>query len=248
MREVLNEPQKPLEFILIFRDRPISDPRHLVWVYVYPLVIDKMTKTFQLFRVQVNLALLEKEFPFSQFIEDHLQMFFVLFQRATIDEDIVKIYVDKSSDIISEYRRHYSLECCGRVAVSNLHRIAQKRSINCGKRCFPHIFRINAYLFICVRHIDLRSIFSSSNFGSNLLLIRERRYVFHSIIVSFPRIESGAKSSIFLGDAQYWCRLWNICFHPPTGIFIQLDLVEQLRLQRICASREMIVVYFIFVH
>src|SRR6202042_2315591 len=230
MREILNESQKSLEIVLVLRYWPVPDPRHLVRVRVYPIIIDNVTKTFQLFRVQVQLALLEKEFPFSQFIEDHLEMFFMLLLGVAIDEDIIEIYVDKSPNKISEYRRHNSLERRRRVAVSNLHPIAQEGSINCGKRCFPHIFWINAYLFICVRHIDLRSIFSSSNFGSNLLLVWERRYVFHSVVVSLPRIESGAKLlPILLGDAQYWRRLWNIRFHPPTSFLIQFDLVEQLR-------------------
>ena len=88
----------------------------------------------------------------AQLIEYKLKMFLMLFDRVTIYKYIVKIYVYKSSDIISENNGHELLECSRSVTISLLHSMAHECAINGGKHCFPHIFGFYAYLLIHVRY------------------------------------------------------------------------------------------------
>ena len=167
----------------------------------------------------------------AQLIEYELQMFLMLFDRVTIYKYIVKIYMYKSSNIISENNGHELLECSRGVTVSLLHSMAHKCAINGGKHGFPHIFGFHAYLFIRIRHIDLWSIFRSSYIMTYLLLVGERSYVFLHIIIAFAAIDDGAKfHTILLEDAKHWCCLRDVCLFPPSSIFICLDLVDQLGL------------------
>jgi hypothetical protein len=74
---------------------------------------------------------------------------------ATCHKYIVKIYMYKPSDEVSEDHHHETLECSGSIAISLLHCMAHKGAIDGSERSLPHVTRFHAYLFICVGHIDL---------------------------------------------------------------------------------------------
>src|ERR1700683_3297530 len=122
-------------------------------------------------------------------------MFLMLFYRVTEHKYIIEIYVYKSSDEVSEDHSHQLLECSGGVTVPLLHSMAHKCAVYCGKHGFPYILGFNMYLLVHVRHIDLRSVFSPSNIHTDLLLIRERCYIFLCVFILFPPIYDGTKSS-----------------------------------------------------
>src|ERR1700677_1948611 len=122
-------------------------------------------------------------------------MFLVLFYQVTEHEYIIEIYMYKSSDEVLEDHSHQSLECSRGVTVPLLHSMAHKCAVYCGKHGFPYILGFDTYLLIHVGHINLRSVFSLSNIHTDLLLIRERDYVFLCVFILFPPVYDGTKSS-----------------------------------------------------
>src|ERR1700689_3868343 len=169
-------------------------------------------------------------------------MFLVLFYRITVHKYIIEIYVYEPSDKFSEDSRHQPLECSRCVTIPLLHGMADEGAIYCGKRGFPHILWFDAYLFVRVGHIDLRSIFSPSYIHTDLLLIRERCYVFLHIVVPLPSIYDGAKSSRLLENTQHWCCLRDICLFPPSCLLVALYFLSQFWLERIGASRQVVII------
>ena len=61
--------------------------------------------------------------------------------------------MNESTDAILKDSGHQSLECRGCVAVTHLHYLASECAKYCGKCCLMDVFRYDAYLFICFRHI-----------------------------------------------------------------------------------------------
>src|SRR5882762_696566 len=154
-------------------------------------------------------------------------MLLVLFDRIAKYKYIIEIYVYKSSNEISEDYCHKMLECSGSIAISLLHRMAHKGAID-GSECgFPHIARFHAYLFICIGHIDLRPIFCLSNIMSDLLLVREGRYVLLHIVVLLSTIYDSVKfCAILFIHTQHGCGLGDVCLFPPSSFLIKLDFID----------------------
>src|ERR1700691_2499836 len=175
-------------------------------------------------------------------------MSLVLFYRITVHKYIIEIYVYEPSDKFSEDSRHQPLECSRCVTIPLLHGMADEGAIYCGKRGFLHILWFDTYLFVCIRHIDLISIFSPSYIHTDLLLIRERRYVFLHIVVPLPSIYDGAKSSRLLENTQHWCCLRDICLFPPSCLLVSLYLLSQLRLESVEASLQVVIIPLVFVN
>ena len=65
----------------------------------------------------------------AQLIKYKLEMFLMLFDQVTVHKYIIKIYVYKSSDIISENNGHELLKCRRSVTVSLLHSMAHECAI-----------------------------------------------------------------------------------------------------------------------
>jgi hypothetical protein len=85
-----------------------------------------------------------------QLIKYESEVFLVLSYRITKHEYIIKIYMYKSSNELSEDCYHEPLECSWSITVSLLHCMAQKGAIYSGKCDFPHVCRLYMYLFVCV--------------------------------------------------------------------------------------------------
>src|ERR1700676_5472479 len=133
-------------------------------------------------------------------------MLLVLFNRIAKYKYIVKIYMYKSSDEVSEDHHHETLECSGSVAISLLHCMAHEGAIDGSEHGLPHAARFHAYLFIRVGHIYLRSIFRLSNIMSDLLLIGEGCHVLLHIVVVLSTIYDGAKfCAVLLIYTQHRC-------------------------------------------
>src|SRR5882762_1628451 len=145
-------------------------------------------------------------------------MLLMLFDRITKYKYIVKIYVYKSSDEVLEDHRHEMLECSGSVAISLLHCMAHEGAIDGSEHSLPHVARFHMYLFIRVGHINLRSIFRSSNIMSDLLLIGEGCHVLLHIVILLLTIYDGAKfRAVLLIYAQHGCGLRDIWLPYKAG-------------------------------
>src|ERR1700722_11271194 len=101
---------------------------------------------------------------------------------------------------------------------------------------------------ICIGHIDQRSIFTSSNIISDLLLVRKGGHVLFRVLISFSAIYDSTKfSSAFLEDAEHWGSLRHIGLLPPSSTFIVLDLIDQLCLECIRTPRQVAIILFLLV-
>jgi hypothetical protein len=115
-------------------------------------------------------------------------MSLVAFDGLREYEYVVKVYMDKRSDIVSEYGDHQSLESGWHIAISLLHDIADVCSVYCGKRCFPHILWNYPDLLICVQHVQFGPDSSLHHILVNDILVREQGHVFDCILVSLTSI------------------------------------------------------------
>src|ERR1700722_2488550 len=103
-------------------------------------------------------------------------------------------------------------------------------------------------LFIRVGHINLRSIFTSSNIISDLLLVRKGSHIFSRVLISFSAIYDSTKfSSAFLKDTEHWGGLGHIGLLPPSSTFIVLDFIDQLCLECIRTPRQVVVILLLFI-
>src|ERR1700722_305182 len=103
-------------------------------------------------------------------------------------------------------------------------------------------------LFIRVGHIDLQSIFTSSNIISDLLLVRKGGHILFHVLISFSAIYDSMKfSSTFLKDAEHWGGLRHIGLLPPSSTFIVLDFVNQLCLEGIRTPRQVVAILLFLV-
>ena len=96
------------------------------------------------------------------------------------------------------------LECSRGITVSLLHGMAHECAIDRREGGLPYIVRFDVYLFVRVRHVDLGSIFSSSNVHTDLLLVREGRDVLLCIVVSFSTVDYGPVRTLnYYSDLLY---------------------------------------------
>src|SRR6202041_1360894 len=154
----------------------------------------------------------------------------------------------KSSNILLEDNGHQPLKCSRGITVSLLHSMAHECAINGGKSCLPHVEQFNAYLFIRVGHINLRSIFTSSNIISDLLLIRKGGHILFCVLISFSAIYDSTKfGSAFLKDAEHRGGLRHIGLFPPSSTFIVLDFIDQLCLECIRTPRQVVIILLLLV-
>src|ERR1700720_3467909 len=103
-------------------------------------------------------------------------------------------------------------------------------------------------LFIHVGHIDLQSIFTSSNIISDLLLVRKGGHVLFHVLISFSAIYDSTKfSSAFLKDAEHWGGLGHIGLPLPSSTFIVLNFIDQLCLECIRTPRQVVVILLLLV-
>src|SRR3984957_16853248 len=102
-------------------------------------------------------------------------------------------------------------------------------------------------LFIRVGHIDLQSIFTSSNIISDLLLVRKGGHVLFCVLISFSAIYDSTKfSSAFRKDAEHRGGLGHIGLFPPSSTFI-LDFIDQLCLECIRTTRQVVIILLLLV-
>src|ERR1700720_2498 len=103
-------------------------------------------------------------------------------------------------------------------------------------------------LFIHVGHIDLQSIFTSSNIISDLLLVRKGGHVLFHVLILFSAIYDSTKfGSAFLKDAEHRGGLGHIGLLPPSSTFIVLDFIDQLCLECIRTLRQVVIILFLLV-
>src|SRR6202041_2051570 len=97
-------------------------------------------------------------------------------------------------------------------------------------------------------HINLQSIFTSSNIISDLLLVRKGGRILFRVLVSFSAIYGSTKfGSIFHKDAEHRGNLRHIGLLPPSSTFIVLDFIDQLCLECIRTLRQVIVILLLLV-
>src|ERR1700720_4551543 len=125
--------------------------------------------------------------------------------------------------------------------------MAHECAINCGESRLPYIGQFDMYLFVCVGHINFRSVLASSNIISDLLLVGKGSHVLFRVHISFSAIYDSTKfSSAFLKDAEHWGGLRHIGLLPPSSTFIVLDFIDQL-LECIRTQRQVVIILLLLV-
>jgi hypothetical protein len=92
--------------MLVPRGTPFTYARHFVCICVNASVIYYMAKAIHFLGIEIKFALLKIELHLAQLIKYEPKMFLVLFDRVTKYKSIVKIYMYKSPDKISEDHCH----------------------------------------------------------------------------------------------------------------------------------------------
>ena len=116
--------------------------------------------------------------------------------------------------------------------------MAHKCAIYSGKSHLPNIRQFYTYLFICIGHVNIRSIFTLSDIIPDLLLVWERSYILSHILILPPSVYDSLEfGSIFLEDAEHWGGLRHISLLPPSSTFISLDFIDELCLECIRTLR-----------
>ena len=110
MCQILHEAKKSLNLMVVTRCLPLSHSRHLVAVSVKAVLVNHMTKTLYLLRVELTFLCLKEQRVLSQFVKHQLQMLLVFFNRFAKHKDVVQVNVDEYSDVVSEYRVHQPLK------------------------------------------------------------------------------------------------------------------------------------------
>src|ERR1700720_3730236 len=121
--------------------------------------------------------------------------------------------------------------------------MAHECAINCGESRLPYIGQFDMYLFVCVGHINFRSVLTSSNIISDLLLVGKGSHVLFCVLIAFSAIYDSTKfSSAFLKDAEHQGSLRHIGLLPPSSTFLVLDFIDQLCLKGIRTPRQVVAI------
>jgi hypothetical protein len=112
-------------------------------------------------------------------------MVFMLLYSMGVNKYIIQINMVEPSDLLSEDGSHELLEHRRGVAVPLLHDLANKHSQEGCKGCLGNVPWPDAYLFICLRHIELSSRCTMGNIMSDVVLVWEGCYILHHVVVLF---------------------------------------------------------------
>ena len=86
MCQILYEPYKLLNIIIVSRLLPVVDPSHLVCICMQTPIIDHMAETVDLLSIEFTLLLFEVELELADFVKYKCEMFLVLIHKITVDE------------------------------------------------------------------------------------------------------------------------------------------------------------------
>jgi hypothetical protein len=86
MCQILYEPYKFLNIVVVSRLLPIADSRHLVCIRMQTPMVDHMAETVDLLGIKFALLLFEVELELVDLVEYKREMFLMLIHRVTVDE------------------------------------------------------------------------------------------------------------------------------------------------------------------
>ena len=86
MCQILYEPYKLLNIIVVSRLPPVADSSHLICICMQTPMVDHMAETVDLLGIKFTLLLLEVELELADFVEYKHEMSLVLIYRITVDE------------------------------------------------------------------------------------------------------------------------------------------------------------------
>ena len=193
MCQILYEPYKLLNIIVVSRLLPVADSSHLICICMQTLMVDHMAETVDLLSIEFTLLLLEVELELVDFVEYKRKMFLVLIYRITVDEYIIEIGMQENAYEISENHRHCVLKRGGGVTVPNLHCMAHVCAIYCGKCTLVYILGHCQNLFVHVGEVNLRLYLHSRYVQVNLILVWEQHNILYGVVILFTHINRGAQ-------------------------------------------------------
>jgi hypothetical protein len=86
MCQILYEPYKLLNIIIVSRLSPVANLSHLVCICMQPSMVDHMAEAVYLLGIQLTFLLFEVELEFADFVKYEREMFLMLIHRVTVDE------------------------------------------------------------------------------------------------------------------------------------------------------------------
>ena len=86
MCQILYEPYKFLNIIVVSRLLPIADSSHLVCIRMQTLMVNHMAEAVDLLGIQFAFLLLKVGLKLADLVKDKHEMFLVLVHRITVDK------------------------------------------------------------------------------------------------------------------------------------------------------------------
>jgi len=110
MCQILDEAQKPLNLKVMMRCFPLSYTCHLITIGMKVMVIDHVAKTLQFLSIQFTLLSAKIKYMFPQLVKHKSQVFLMFLDAIAVYKDIIKVNIDKYSNVVLENRVHQSLK------------------------------------------------------------------------------------------------------------------------------------------
>jgi len=158
-----------------------------------------MAQAVHIFRVHIEFGSTEEQSLFANHLKHYSKVLFVFLDSIRMYKYIVQIHSYEQPKVLSEYLSHQLLKRGWCVAITLLHYVQYVCAQECGEHHLPYIRRFHSNLFVCVRHIDLSSIFTACDIHSNLILVRERRYILVCVVVPLATVDHCVKLTTLLG-------------------------------------------------
>ena len=68
----------------------------------------------------------------------------MLLEHITKYKDVIEIYMDESSNVLSQHHGHKPLECCRGIAIPLLHNLTQECAEDSREGCLLDVFWLHA--------------------------------------------------------------------------------------------------------
>ncbi len=143
---------------MICRYMPVSKFGELVQIHMDTMCIHFASKYVQYWGKRIKFLFTNKELFVPKMSVYPEKSFIVLLNHTSAHEYIIKPCMDVHANLFTENPGQDLLECRGSIAVSLLHNIRLKSPIGGSKPTVLNAISLNMDLFVCISHIDFRSI------------------------------------------------------------------------------------------
>ena len=121
----------------------------------------------------------------------------MFFNGWRIYEDVVQVDMDEPGDVVAEHRCHQPLERGGGVTVPLLHYSTHEGAKYGGECGLWYILRFNVYLFICLQHVQLGPVGSTSDIMPDCFLIRKGQDILFRLLFCIWRSNTVCSLPLF---------------------------------------------------